>query len=776
MNKFEPKAEDIKKPETQEIHEAPRKVENPEDLRKQMASQAEKETNQFKKECTDDLTQVEARAEKDGLSVEAEDKQELEELNHEAETAKAELAAEINSGEIKNAEHSIVKVTKDKNFEGSIIVQTEDSEGRIAGYALRKNRNGDLEGNKIGYMRDGSIAWTQQLHEADLAALAENGILEKYESALIDEKNSTTQERTIESPELLETKDASKKLMAAERSKLAREFWEQRKVQKERLSKLKGVVDIAQEKIQGEKGDEQVGRLADLQAHESNTFANRISNEQMTEEIVQDEKENLEQVISNSEAVSTLKKKLEEHYANADAAAQRKFETVRKSVEQVLQRNDAFIVHAFLLDEKLRHNENSNISSRASLEDDLDILLSLEPSISTSSVKPGSRHELWSEGIGVLVGGGEVMGGAQTDEGTRTAGIKYRNGTKLTSEQIDVLVSDKSDRGYNELVVNNPKVFGFYHTVKIDDLGNLRAFNLSSSSELNKSNRDAFMDRMDLATKKGMPLLVMTSDRHVYEFVSVDEKGVVTVGREITPEEVAKGNAGYSNEQRKKIGEGIISKNLFKNLNDQKEVKEIVAGFSQQENRQDAQFSNAEYLNWLKDNKGGFGQLPEELLSDKEFMLEAAPVNPFYAYINAGENLKLDVDFVKKLYETKVESSSGLRLYQVMPDELKKNKEIIKLAIEDGDLSFLDASLEADPEIWKKIVDKKVQEFDPNKGSEVEIGKMKMASVYFQMKEGQKTVNLSEKLLNDLIPKLNQAYPNYSFANYYGDLEMKRIS
>lgn len=91
MNRFEPTTEDIKKPEAQENHEASRSVENPEELRQQMITEAEKETDQFKQECANDLSQVEARVEKDGLRIDSTDKEELQSLNKEADDAKLEL-------------------------------------------------------------------------------------------------------------------------------------------------------------------------------------------------------------------------------------------------------------------------------------------------------------------------------------------------------------------------------------------------------------------------------------------------------------------------------------------------------------------------------------------------------------------------------------------------------------------------------------------------------------------------------------------------------------
>jgi len=127
------------------------------------------------------------------------------ESSEKPEGIKVELETGINASEfsdqVKNAESkpekaNIVGVVKDKNFEGSVIVKAEDSEGRVVGYALRKNSEGNLEGNKIGYMKDGSIGTVYQLHEKDFSKLGENGVLKKYESvdpeALEDQQEITT--------------------------------------------------------------------------------------------------------------------------------------------------------------------------------------------------------------------------------------------------------------------------------------------------------------------------------------------------------------------------------------------------------------------------------------------------------------------------------------------------------------------------------------------------------------------------------------------------------
>ncbi len=769
MYKEQATIEATKKPEAQENHEVPQSVESPEDLRQQMMSESEKETDHFKSECVDDVAQTEARAEKDGLVVYGEDKKALEDLGAEAEVAKKELEAEIAPTEFSDQKENtesqlekanIVGVTRDRNFEGSVIVKTEDKEGRMTGYAIRKNSHGDWEGNEIRYMKDGSIGPVYQLHEADFSKLGEQGILDSYESM------PAMKERTTENPELLSEKEASKKFLAEERKKLAQEIREWRKAQRERLSVLKIDSEEANkspESMEGELEDKQYAQFAERQSVEADTITERLSLSELNDQDASDERENTGQLIASSGEIKSLKAKLEDHYTKADAIAKKKFESVQKSVEQTMIRNNAFIVHTFLLDERLRHNENSNIAQRATLEDDIDILLSLEPSISTSSVVPGSRQGLWGGRIGVVLGGGDIRGIAQTDNGTVTGGIKMRNGEISSSKEIDEKVSDKGERGYNELVVNNPEVFGFFQNVQIDKSGNMIGFKKTDSEQDNKNYKEDFLKYIDLAIQKGMPPLIMTPDRRLFEFSSINNDGIISVGAEITPEQVAKGKAGLPNEKRTEIGEQIITKNLFRKIDDQKEAKEIIAELSGKETS-GIELSQEEYLAYARDNQGRFHDFPKHLLEDKKFMLEAAQFNPVSAYEYAGENLKKDMEFIKRTYSLEKKSVTS-SIYSLMPDELKKNEDIALLAIENNDFENIDSTLADSPAVWGKIVDKIVERDNPAKWFSRNVGEQQVVGTTFYMKKGFSGVDMTEKLATDasLVQKLNSSYPNYKF-------------
>lgn len=760
MNRLESTTKDIKNPEAQENYEAPKSVENGEELRQQMTSEAKEVLDQFKQECADDLLRVEARAEEDKLIVDGKDKKALEDLGTEAEMAKKELEAEITTTKSQFEKLNIIAVTKDHNFEGSVIVKTEDEEGQITGYALRKNSQGDWEGNEIRYMKDGSIGSVYQLHEKDFSKLGDQGVLASYESI------PTMKERTIENPEVLNEKEASKKFLAEERKKLAQEIREQRKVQRERLSVLKNDSEEANkssESMEGELEDSRYAQFAERQSLEADIISERLSSSEMSEQDVPDEQENIGQLIASSGEINLLKAKLKDHYSRADTIAKKKFESMQKSVEQTMIRNNAFIVHTFLLDEGLRHNENSNIAQRATLEDDIDILLSLEPSISTSSVVSGSRQGLWGGRIGVVLGGGDIRGVAQSDNGTVTGGIKMRNGEVSSSKEIDEKVSDKGEREYNELVVNNPEVFGFFQNVQIDESGNMIGFKKTDSEQDNKNYREDFLKYIDLAIQKGMPPLIMTPDRKLFEFSSISNEGVVSIGAEITPEQVAKGKAGLPNEKRAEIGEQIISKNLFKKINDQKEAKEILAELSGKE-KSGVELSQEEYLAYARDNQGRFHDFPKHLLADKNFMLKVAQFNPVSAYEYADENLKKDIEFIKHIYSLKKKDVTR-SIYSLMPDVLKKNENIALLAIENNDFENIDSTLADSSVVWEKIVDKIVERNNPARWFSRNVGEQQVMGTTFYMKKEFSSVDMTEKLIADtsFVQKLNNKYPNYKF-------------
>ncbi len=630
-------------------------------------------------------------------------------------------------------------------------------------HLLAESEGGNLKWKDISTLDEGELARVMVVSEDAINFVPE------------------TKEKVIETPEMLTAKETSKKFFAIERKKIASEIRLAQKAQRERMSALKQNIE-GEVSLDGVQADKRYGELSGLQSSEANSLLTRVFREQTIDtQSLFEESEAVEAHTDNSGRLSALKEKIKDLYAKSEGKAKEHFESIQKSVEQVLLRNNAFIVHTFLLDERLRHNDNSNILGRATLEDDIDILLSLEPSISTSSVVPGSKQGLWGERIGVVLGGGDVNGVAQSDDGTVTAGIKGRNGTTSSVEEIDQKISDKSERGYNELVVNNPEVFGFFVNVKVGEDGQLFDFKVDPADKTGRAqkSKDQFMRYINLAISKGLPPMIMTPDRRLFEFTWISDNGAISVGKEITPEDVAKGNAGMRAEKRKELGKKVISKNLFKYIDDQKQAKEMLGGLSGEENLE-SDLSVEEYVSYLTDNPGSFRQLPKSLLDDKEFMMKTAHTSPVSAYENAGEGLKKDIDFVKLVYSLRG-LEDGQSVYCSMPEEMKKDSTIALLAIENNDTIWLDTSLSGNTLVWGKIIDKQVDDMDPSKTFSREVGQDEIRKPFLSMWDSEKEnlVNVSEKLLSDptFIDKLKSKYPNFSFEIYYGDsLLVKKLA
>lgn len=164
------KIETSKKSET---HKAPQDTESPE----KMIGDAKKEVASLQTTVAEDISK---------LVIDSDEKKALANLGTEAGVVQAEFLAEITPQSQKS---NIIEITKDKNFEGSVIIKIQNTEGKVVGYALRKKSNGDLEGNEIGYMENGSVGWVQQIHESGFNNLRENGVMDAFEKGELRERD-----------------------------------------------------------------------------------------------------------------------------------------------------------------------------------------------------------------------------------------------------------------------------------------------------------------------------------------------------------------------------------------------------------------------------------------------------------------------------------------------------------------------------------------------------------------------------------------------------------
>ena len=543
--------------------------------------------------------------------------------------------------------------------------------------------------------------------------------------------NRNLQERTMAAPpDLKETKKATKKEMAEERSNLAREIIQMRNETRASTRETTARLEAAEraldeEKTGWEKAKDEFRDLSISVARQANDLATRIagtsewpiSKQRTTEEwkaTQREEVDELKELLGNDTALEKMREKISAVQVTTEQSAKDWFERQLKTVEQTMARNNAFVVHAFNEPGSLQHhNANSIVGRNATLEDDMDMALALEPSLSCSSIISGKRQGLWSNSMGLIIGGGDIPFAGAGDIGTVPTGIDKRTSGKSASIDVDKIV--RAERtSYNELVVDNPKVFGMYQQVYIAEDG---------SFQISADRVKTFSDRMQLGWKKGIPRFVMTPDRRMFEYSYTEKNGMVVVGKEIHPEDVVKGRAGLGVDDREELGRDVIQRNLFRDIAHHRQSKKRVDMLAGKKTNDIYETTREEYLDQLRKNPKELGIIlasyPDEMVHDRSLMLEAARANPAAlvsfvknrSHVDKTMNSLLgDPEFIMDVYAAASPDLKGERIIQHLP-ESSITKEVYLMALQKNDRmdyslpseSFLD-----DPEITNAIIEKQL--------------------------------------------------------------------
>lgn len=147
-------------------------------------------------------------------------------------------------------------------------------------------------------------------------------------------------------------------------------------------------------------------------------------------------------------------------------------ETREKGVDvaEVCREYNCFVVHGLFKEtNKATGSAGNNHVTRKDLnwEQNLGIVTLLSPSIPCSTVRLGSSDGIWGSGFGVILSGGKIVQ-AKPSFGAATfaTDIKQRTGGYVYHSDIDAqimsAITRKQDTAINELIVNEPKVSGFF--------------------------------------------------------------------------------------------------------------------------------------------------------------------------------------------------------------------------------------------------------------------------------------------------------------------------
>lgn len=178
------------------------------------------------------------------------------------------------------------------------------------------------------------------------------------------------------------------------------------------------------------------------------------------------------------------------------------------------------------------------------------LLISLEPTISTSTIRKGERfaRENMFARMGVIIKGGSVESAHTADVGTQAVSLKereYGGHGKEIRRSIEQAIVDKDQGVYNELVVRDPKVFGFY--LSFDE------------SEENQNRFDLLPENVirEFTDGIGMPLYLL-KDGEIHER---DEEGEL---KQIDRNEIFEREFAYDPKQRKEVLERLLEESPYK--------------------------------------------------------------------------------------------------------------------------------------------------------------------------------------------------------------------
>jgi hypothetical protein len=213
-----------------------------------------------------------------------------------------------------------------------------------------------------------------------------------------------------------------------------------------------------------------------------------------------------------------------------------------RDVKNVIRNHDVLFVHGILPD--YVPDVNSLLHNGVNWKTKLEILLTLEPDIATSTIKSGDSESSFWSWIGVILRDGMVQYASPSDAATRAEAIKGREiWGRGGIKQMEAIRGDIGravmtfGNKYNELGVRNPKVSGFYFNPE-------RYWSLSPERR-----RTAPLNEVDAFCREiGMPIYIIERgvayearyDEEKKVFIRTSDVPIVAenmIDREFTPSE-----------------------------------------------------------------------------------------------------------------------------------------------------------------------------------------------------------------------------------------------
>jgi|GEM_PF-4766951 len=223
-----------------------------------------------------------------------------------------------------------------------------------------------------------------------------------------------------------------------------------------------------------------------------------------------------------------------------------------RSLEKVADEYEVVFVHSMTPYLARKESENSILKPNATLQDQIEIMLTIQPPISTSTIKEGDAT-MWGE-VGIFLSGGRIARARECDDGTvamspqKRKASQGRGGVDINerlSEDINLrqeirrAVQKESsgvNKSHNELVVYSPEISGLYVNVDRNIPG--------SENYQGPAQITAILEEF------AMPLYITDNSGKYYR--GYIEGGVFKRGEEISYREVLQSSYHISQEKKEK--------------------------------------------------------------------------------------------------------------------------------------------------------------------------------------------------------------------------------
>lgn len=425
----------------------------------------------------------------------------------------------------------------------------------------------------------------------------QNGVMqfsqdtERKMNQLYNEVRRVERERPLKQKELrefsrMEDTENRSKLVESVRAK-RKEYFDRKRGTQEKITSLKEVIEEhtltleevteEYEKISHSIETQKANKILEIANYfKLKKLREQLGNvEQKKEGVASDLERNcvmldqLDQIMNDQSTLGGATSEVKDYYTNlSETYTQLEAEKYGRDVGNMMREHSAFFFHAINTEADDAQKVNGVINPNIPREDRLKILLSLEPTISASTVKHGTemKHDftLWSRS-GVILSGGHITEAGRNDIASQSQGVDKRNSTQARYKELRSVSEAIEDRGtsYNELIIREPKIAGYYLWVNAD-----REWPISLNEIRQKELQEA--------EALGLPLYTVIDGRVIESFLVNEGTELMPGADEVTPKSLLKSpQISLDETRRKELREEVLNDTTFNMEKFEEKIPEV---------------------------------------------------------------------------------------------------------------------------------------------------------------------------------------------------------